>query len=127
MGRTARFNGGEQALSVLFADNTPDVEHAKDLYWPECHTMAGLSMRELGLKPWEPLGAQKMRTDREIVEQTNAMARDFYRVMGYSAPERFRFDKATHPAELLCWTMACHAQQVLTQTDPEDALQGENP
>lgn len=117
----------EQALSVLFADNVPDGVHAKDLYWADCNEMAGLSMKELGLKPWSPLGTQKMRADREIVDQTNALARDFCRAMGYSVPDGFRFDKATHPTELLCWTMACRAQQILTQTDPEDALQGESP
>lgn len=68
----------------------------------------------------------KARTDLEIVKQTNAMAREFYRMLGYTVPVAHRFyetDRANyHPQEALCWAMACHAQRELTSTDPDDAL-----
>lgn len=63
------------------------------------------------------------RTDREIVD---AMAREFYRMLGYVVPADHHFydveRRNYHPQEALCWAMACHAQQVLTDTDPADAL-----
>ena len=42
--------------------------------------------------------------------------------MGYMTTEAFRFDKATHPQERMCWNMAAHAQAVLRDTDVENAL-----
>lgn len=63
-----------------------------------------------------------MRTDQEIIEQTNELARDFYALMGYKVKAGYRFDRAIHPTERMCWTMACRAQEKLTHTDPEDAL-----
>lgn len=66
------------------------------------------------------------RTDREIVEQTNTLAREFYSMLGYVVPATHRFYDAEridyHPQEALCWAMACHAQRELTSTDPDDAL-----
>jgi hypothetical protein len=66
------------------------------------------------------------RTDREIVVQTNALAREFYLMLGYSVPVTHCFyDNARpnyHPQEAMCWAMACTAQKELTNTDPDDAL-----
>lgn len=64
-----------------------------------------------------------MRTDREIVDQTNKLARELYHRWGFNAPEGYRFDQATHPAEVIAWELACIAQLNLTDTDVEDALQ----
>ena len=66
-----------------------------------------------------------MRTDREIVEQTNELARKLYRLRGYVVAEGYRFDKATHPHMREAWAGACEAQQLLTDTDPNDALDDE--
>lgn len=62
------------------------------------------------------------RTDKEVIDQTNMLAREFYLIRGYTVAEGYRFDKATHPHERQCWAMACFAQQELTGTDPEDAI-----
>jgi hypothetical protein len=62
------------------------------------------------------------RTDEEVVEQTNELARAMYLILGYQAREGFRFDQATHPQEVDIWSMACQAQIMLTDTDPDDAL-----
>ena len=66
------------------------------------------------------------RTDLEIVEQTNTLAREFYRMLGYVVSDDHRFYETErvnyHPQEALCWSMACHAQRELTSTDPDDAL-----
>jgi hypothetical protein len=63
-----------------------------------------------------------MRTDQEIVDQTNELARRLYAIRGYEVKEFYRFDKATHPQEIEAWQGACEAQKMLTDTDPEDAL-----
>lgn len=59
------------------------------------------------------------RTDEEIAEQTLDLARTFYSIMGYAVSVGYRFDRATHPQEQMCWQMARHAQEVLTATDVE--------
>ena len=69
---------------------------------------------------------KKIRTDREIVDQTNDMARVFYEMLGYMVPSGHRFyelDRVNyHPQESLCWAMACLAHKELTGTDPYDAV-----
>lgn len=63
-----------------------------------------------------------MRTDQDVVDQTNVLARKLYSIRGYEVPEGYRFDQATHAHELEAWHGACAAQVLLTETDPEDAL-----
>jgi len=63
-----------------------------------------------------------MRTAQEIVDQTNELARRFYKLRGYAVAPGYRFDQATHPQEVEAWQAACIAQYVLTDTDPADAL-----
>jgi hypothetical protein len=64
-----------------------------------------------------------MRTAQEIINQTNELARELYRLRGYVRPRGYRFDKATHPHEVQAWQGACEAQRLLTLTDVDDALQ----
>lgn len=66
-----------------------------------------------------------MRTDAEIVEQTNRLARELYRLRGYVVAEGYRFDRATHPHMREAWEGACVAQEMLTETDPNEALDEE--
>ena len=63
-----------------------------------------------------------MRTDKEIVDQTNELARSFYKAQGCEVRKGYRFDRAFHPQEQGMWSLACIAQMMLTQTDPRDAL-----
>ena len=63
------------------------------------------------------------RTAQEIVNQTNELARELYRLRGYVRPRGYRFDTATHPHEVQAWEGACEAQRLLTETDVDDALQ----
>lgn len=67
-----------------------------------------------------------MRSDKEVIDQTNELARKFYEHMGYEVPSGYRFDRARHPQERLCWVMACTAQDTLTDTDPNDILNEED-
>lgn len=60
------------------------------------------------------------RTDKQIFDQTNELARKFYDHMGNRVKRGYRFDLAEHPQEYTMWKMACTAQQLLTNTDPAD-------
>jgi hypothetical protein len=57
-----------------------------------------------------------------ILADANTLAGGFYQEMGHTVPEGYRFDKATHPTEQMCWRMAAMAFQFLTDSDPEDVL-----
>lgn len=63
-----------------------------------------------------------MRTEQQVIDQTNELARKLYELRGYNAREGYRFDQATHPHEVEAWEGACAAQRMLTDTDPMDAL-----
>lgn len=63
----------------------------------------------------------KPRTDVEIVEQANDLAREFYTRRGYAVPEGYAFNLATHPHEVEAWDMACLAIETLTGTDAQGA------
>lgn len=66
-----------------------------------------------------------MRSDLEILEQTNELARQIYRLhdRGGSVEKGYRFDKSEHPQEAQCWQMACVAQELLTDADVENAIE----
>lgn len=62
------------------------------------------------------------RSSKQIVDQTNEMARQFYKCLGYEGAKGFRFDQSEHPTEYAIWEMACIAQEMLTDTEPKNAL-----
>lgn len=66
-----------------------------------------------------------MRTEKQLVGEGNELAREFYRCMGYVRPDGYRFDKATHPQEILCWNMACLAYDHIEGTDLQSAADEE--
>lgn len=70
----------------------------------------------------QPEESREERSAQMIVDQTNELARELYRIRGYEAPKGYRFDQATHPHEIEAWRGACEAQEMLTSTDPQDAL-----
>lgn len=63
-----------------------------------------------------------MRTAREIVDQTIKIASIIYASRGYVSPDGFKFWESKHPHELQAWDAACKIQELMTDTDPEDAL-----
>lgn len=62
------------------------------------------------------------KTPKQIIKQANDLAREFYRLRGYVAPEDYRFDKATHPHEVACWQEVVLAYEWLTETELSEAL-----
>jgi hypothetical protein len=57
---------------------------------------------------------------RELVRWGNEFARECYKLMGYIVPEDYRFDKATHPQEQLCWQIAVAACEHFHGTDLQE-------
>ena len=57
-----------------------------------------------------------------IIQEANALAREFYRIRGYAEKEGYQFHKATHPQERECWEMAVVAYAHLKATDLNDSL-----
>jgi hypothetical protein len=69
------------------------------------------------------MGNESMaRTNKQIVEDANALAAEFYASAGYVAKKGFRFDLSCHPQELLMWRMACLAYERIQGTEVEQAL-----
>ena len=68
-----------------------------------------------------------MRTDQEILDQTNELARTLYFIRGYVVKEGYRFDLAVHPHEREAWAGACAAQELLTNTDANDVANNLEP
>lgn len=73
------------------------------------------------------------RTDQEIVDQTNVLA---HRMLaegvgtGYVHDEGDDFkiyDHLENPRYAAAWNLACIAQELITQTDPNDALSAIEP
>lgn len=62
------------------------------------------------------------KTATEIVALANQMARRFYAAMGCVVPEGYRFDKARHPQEKLCWHYAEIAFESLVFTELSEVL-----
>lgn len=66
-----------------------------------------------------------MRTAKQIVDQTNEIARIIYESRGYTVPVGFEFHTETvnrHPHERQCWSAACQIQDLLTETDVMNAV-----
>lgn len=63
-----------------------------------------------------------MKSDRQIVDDCNALAREFYGMFGCQVPEGYRFDAATHPQEQSMWNLAVAAYYHIEGTDVEEAL-----
>ena len=57
------------------------------------------------------------RTAPEILDQTNELAYELYRIRGYTVHRGYRFDLASHPHEQEAWWGACVAQSMLRNED----------
>lgn len=69
--------------------------------------------------------ASEGRTDREIVDQTEDLAREFLRVVFQrELPLSVRIRDNDNPRAKQVWAMACYAQELLTDTDVENAVAG---
>lgn len=63
-------------------------------------------------------------TDKELLDNANALARLFYESFGYVVPKGYAFHKATHPQEKGMWNLAHIAFEELTETDLNSVLSG---
>lgn len=62
------------------------------------------------------------RTEAQVISDCNALARNFYAKHGCTVDGDFKFYKAHHPLEKLCWYMAVLAYEEISGTDVEGAL-----
>lgn len=75
----------------------------------------------------EGMELEKVLKEKAIAlrDKANALAREFYSLMGYVVPDDFLFygpSPRRHPQESLCWRMAEVAFDMLLETDLEDVL-----
>lgn len=63
-----------------------------------------------------------LKTEKQIVDDTNKLARLFYKMSGNAVPDGDKFYEAHHSAEVLCWDMAMAAYDHIEGTDVIDAL-----
>lgn len=68
-----------------------------------------------------------MRTDQEIVDQTNELALLLTSQAGLLVPEGHKFYEAEDPRSVAAWKRACEIQELMTHTDPENALSNLEP
>jgi len=62
------------------------------------------------------------KSNYDIVQETLELADRFYAAHGYISRPGFRYDKSSHPQERLMWHLACTAQDMLLDTDAQNAL-----
>jgi hypothetical protein len=63
------------------------------------------------------------RTDQEIVDQTEKLAVWLLSWCFNHQPETLTpMRESAHPFAQRCWSAACHIQEMLTNTDPENAV-----
>lgn len=65
--------------------------------------------------------ASRPRSDKEIVEKTVELTRKFASMGGFNFNDDKPY-KSTNPRILGWWKQACVAQEILTNTDPYDAV-----
>jgi hypothetical protein len=79
-------------------------------------------LKALAAPVQEPVG----RTDQQIVDQTEELAVWLLLWRYNRQPETdtggAQMRESTHPFAERCWTAACHIQEMLTATDPENAV-----
>lgn len=63
-----------------------------------------------------------VRSEEQVVDDCNALARIFYSMHGCAVGDDFKFYEAHHPLEKLCWSMAAAAYEKFSGTDVENAL-----
>lgn len=62
-----------------------------------------------------------MRTDLEIVKQTEELARSLAEINGvFIKTPNYSFRNSENPRLKIYWALACESQRVLTNTDPND-------
>lgn len=66
------------------------------------------------------------RTNKELIQEANELARKIYIRQGYEVPKGYRFDQAHHPQEIDCWLLAVMAYNHIEGTDIENALAEED-
>jgi hypothetical protein len=109
-------NAAREAL-INHAENHREVDRALDKIDAAKRQLA--DQQALATPVQEPIG----RTDRQIVDQTEELAVWLLSWLFNHQPETDTpMRESTHPFAERCWAAACHIQEMLTATDPENAV-----
>lgn len=67
-----------------------------------------------------------MRTDKEILDQTESLASSFAAIQGFNVKTpNFKYQHTENARINEYWLMACKAQELLTDTDPNNCEEDE--
>jgi hypothetical protein len=64
------------------------------------------------------------KTDDQIIQEANELAREFHRQNGYEVLDGFTFYDSDNPRAIKAWNSAVLAYEFLTGTDLTDVLSG---
>lgn len=62
------------------------------------------------------------KSDEQIIQEANELAREFHRFNGYEVPDGFKFYETENPRAIAAWNLAVIAYEFLTGTDLTDVL-----
>jgi hypothetical protein len=108
---------------VVQCDSDRSQHRNRDAAWKELEKqLAEVAQQPVGQRQ-EPVQEPAGRTEQQIVDQTEELAEwlmswAFNRKNEGAAPMR----DAEHPIARRCWLAACSIQEMLTNTDPENAV-----
>lgn len=119
---SARLLGATQAKQG-FGVYTQEDSVMERSFYESAHKHKSV-IRQALAEAWQPAQQEPVgRTDRQIVDQTEELAVwllswAFNRQPETPTPMR----ESPHPMAERCWAAACHIQEMLTATDPENAV-----
>lgn len=65
---------------------------------------------------------KKTAGPQRVVDDCNALARTFYRMLGYQVEEGYKFHEARHPQERGMWSMAVVAYEHIDGVEVDECL-----
>ena len=61
----------------------------------------------------------KIKTDKQILKETNNLAKELCLFEGYETPKNYKFYNNQSPRAMHFWNMACMVQELLNNTEVE--------
>ncbi len=62
------------------------------------------------------------KSNKQIVDEANELARAFYQSQGYGVPDGYRFETTTNPRAKAMWNLAAIAYEHIEGTDINEVL-----
>ncbi len=64
----------------------------------------------------------RARTDKQIIKQTEEVARRFLFMIDFCVKEGVNIRHLKHPKARKAWGLACEVQEIITKTDVQNSL-----